>query len=99
MVIIWRLGERRPLLYLLATTLTLILAEGIRYGLSQSLCQHSSGKVDGSFLGTFLETLALGWLVIGWVAITEEDWADFESGESHGEQKASEGGIMNQSRW
>ncbi|KAH9811019.1 chitin synthase III catalytic subunit-domain-containing protein [Melampsora americana] len=81
MVITYRLGERRPMIHLISGVLTLILAEAARFGLSYSICRSSSGAVDSSFIATFLETAALGWLVGGWVAITEADWDDFEAWE------------------
>ncbi|KAG0143230.1 hypothetical protein CROQUDRAFT_49140 [Cronartium quercuum f. sp. fusiforme G11] len=88
-VVLHRLGERRPLIYTFGAAITLALAEASRYGLSHTLCRRSSGSVDGSFLGTFLETAALGWLLTGWVAITEANWDEFEAwdpGSTHGGQ-------------
>ncbi|EGG01583.1 uncharacterized protein MELLADRAFT_39059, partial [Melampsora larici-populina 98AG31] len=81
MVITYRLGERRPMIHVISAVFTLILAEAARFGLSHAICRRSSGSVDSSFIATFLETAALGWLVGGWVAITEADWDDFEAWE------------------
>ena len=38
---------------------------------SYTFLQNSKSKVDGSFVATVLETLAVGALYLGWTSITE----------------------------
>ena len=56
----------------------LVLSQGAYYALSYKICTGTRQKVDGSFLGTLLETGAMVVLFLAWQSITESSWDDFE---------------------
>ncbi|GAA95271.1 uncharacterized protein L969DRAFT_84997 [Mixia osmundae IAM 14324] len=71
------LREGRPALIFLAALLTFVLSQGIYYGLSEMICLRSGAKVDGSFLATFLESVTIVLIYLGWSGITEDEWDEY----------------------
>ncbi|KAF8522916.1 chitin synthase III catalytic subunit [Hysterangium stoloniferum] len=75
-VVLGILREVRPLWYYVLAAVLFVLSQLDYFLLSKVICNASSGKVDGSFIATLLETLAVGVLVWGWKSITEDTWDD-----------------------
>lgn len=57
-----------------AAAFVFILSQGAYYALSYKICDGTSQRVDGSFLATLLETVALVLVYFGWRSITEDSW-------------------------
>ena len=55
-----------------ATLVLFALSQAARYALSQTICTGTNAKIDGSFLGTLLETATLVLLYLSHKAITED---------------------------
>lgn len=68
--------EFKPILFFTATLFVFVLSQAARYALSHRICTGTDQKVDGSFLGTLLETATLGLLYASWQSITEDTWDD-----------------------
>jgi hypothetical protein len=68
------LRETKPLLYYLITALLFVLSQLDFFLLSKIICKAADGKVDGSFIATLLETVAIIVIYFGWKSITEESW-------------------------
>jgi len=75
-VVLGILRERRPMGYFFIAGILFVLSQLAFFLLSKILCKHSKSKVDGSFIATVLETLAVGALFLGWKSITEDSWDD-----------------------
>ncbi|TFY82526.1 hypothetical protein EWM64_g1485 [Hericium alpestre] len=75
-VVLGMLHEVRPMLYYLAAATLFVLSQLDFFLLSRVICDGASRKIDGSFIATVLETLAVGALYLGWRNITEESWDD-----------------------
>jgi len=70
------LRERRPMLYYFSSAVLFVLSQLDYFLLNKVICRGSNSKVDGSFVATVLETLAVAALYLGWRSITEESWED-----------------------
>jgi hypothetical protein len=57
-----------------AAAAAFILSQGAYYALSYKICTGTNQKVDGSFLATLLETVAIVLVYFGWRSITEDTW-------------------------
>lgn len=68
--------EVKPVVLFTATFGVFVLSQAARYALSHRICTGTSQKVDGSFLGTLLETATVGLLYASWESITEDTWDD-----------------------
>ncbi|KAG8826511.1 hypothetical protein FRC19_008763 [Serendipita sp. 401] len=75
-VIIVVLRERKPLIYLSLAFLSITGSQVVYMLANKPLCKVSDAKVDGSFIATLLETIAVVLLVVTWSSITEETWGD-----------------------
>ncbi|CAG7850597.1 SubName: Full=Related to export control protein CHS7 {ECO:0000313/EMBL:CCA71545.1} [Serendipita indica DSM 11827] len=61
----------------LTIAIVIMAASQVIYMLANSpLCKVSNQKVDGSFIATLLETVAVVFLVVTWSSVTEESWGD-----------------------
>jgi len=70
------LREIRPMwFYILAATL-FVLSQLDYFLLNKVICKGTDGKIDGSFIATFLETASVVVLYLAWRSITEESWDD-----------------------
>lgn len=68
------LREKKPALLFTASAISFILSQGAYFALSYKICTGTKNKVDGSFLATLLETVAIVLLWFGWKSITEDSW-------------------------
>lgn len=73
-VVVRVLKEKKPLLLFTAAAGAFILSQGAYYALSYKMCTGTNEKVDGSFLATLLETVAVVLVFLGWRSITEDTW-------------------------
>ena len=65
-------SDTDPHLGYLTLAVVIVAASQVIYMLANSpLCKVSKQKVDGSFLATLLETIAVVFLVITWSSVTE----------------------------
>ncbi|KAF5380016.1 hypothetical protein D9615_006296 [Tricholomella constricta] len=70
------LNERRPMFFYALSALLFVLSQLAWFLLGRVICTASNRRVDGAFLGTVLETAAVGVLFLAWRSITEESWDD-----------------------
>ncbi|KAF1353181.1 chitin synthase III catalytic subunit [Delphinella strobiligena] len=68
------LGERRPMLYLLAATLLFAISQIFQYVISVHLCNASNGAINGGLFETLFVLLAVIMIWVYWSSITEDDW-------------------------
>jgi hypothetical protein len=62
------------IVFFTASFFTFCLSQAAYFALSYTICQGTGAKVDGSFLGTLLETTAVTFLFLAWRSITESSW-------------------------
>lgn len=78
-IVLQVLNEMRPLWYYLLSAALFVLAQLAWFLLNKVICKGSNQKIDGSFVATILETLAVWVLFLAWRSITEETWdEDFQ---------------------
>ena len=65
------LGERKPMLYLIATTLLFAIGQIFNYVISVHICRPTHGKIDGAFFETLFTLLSVVSLWTFWSSITE----------------------------
>jgi hypothetical protein len=65
------LGERRPMLYLIAAALLFAIGQIFNYVISVHICNPTHGKIDGAFFETLFTLLSVVTLWIFWSSITE----------------------------
>lgn len=65
------LGERKPMLYLIAAMLLFALGQIFSYVISVHICNPTNGKIDGAFFETLFTLLSVVTLWIFWSSITE----------------------------
>ncbi|KAH8831990.1 chitin synthase III catalytic subunit [Flagelloscypha sp. PMI_526] len=70
------LNERRPMWFYILALILFVLSQLAWLLLGKVVCKGSGAKVDGSFIGTVLETAAVGVVWLSWRSITEESWDD-----------------------
>ena len=68
------LGERRPMLYLLAAAVLFALGQIFNYTISHFICSGTNGKIDGAMFETLFTFLSVGMVWVFWSSITEDDW-------------------------
>ena len=68
------LGERKPMLYLIAATLLFAIGQIFNYVISVHICNPTHGKIDGAFFETIFTLLSVVTIYIFWSSITEDDW-------------------------
>jgi hypothetical protein len=68
------LGERKPMLYLLAAALLFALGQIFNYVVSVHICNGTHGKIDGALFETFFTLLSVVTVWTFWSSITEDDW-------------------------
>jgi len=68
------LGERRPMIYLIAAALLFGLGQIFNYVVSTHICNGTSGKIDGALFETLFTLLSVVMIWVFWSSITEDDW-------------------------
>ncbi|KAI9853192.1 MAG: hypothetical protein M1838_000048 [Thelocarpon superellum] len=68
------LGERRPMVYLVAAVLLFAIGQIFQYIASTHICQGTGGRIDGSFFENLFTIFAVVVLWVFWSSITEDDW-------------------------
>jgi len=73
-IVLQVLNEIRPLWYYILSAALFVLAQLAWFLLGKVICKGSNQKIDGSFVATILETMAVWVLYLAWRSITEETW-------------------------
>ncbi|KAF9034236.1 hypothetical protein BDZ89DRAFT_1130779 [Hymenopellis radicata] len=68
------LNEVKPMWFYVIAAILFVLGQLAWFLLGKVICKGSDAKVDGSFIGTVLETAAVGVIYLAWKSITEESW-------------------------
>lgn len=68
------LGERKPMLYLIAAALLFALGQLFNYVISVHICNPTNGAIDGAFFETLFTLLSVVTIFVFWSSITEDDW-------------------------
>lgn len=68
------LGERKPMIYLVAAVLLFALGQIFQYVISVHICNPSHGKVNGALFETLFTLLSVVAVFVFWSSITEDDW-------------------------
>ncbi|KAF1844678.1 uncharacterized protein K460DRAFT_365625 [Cucurbitaria berberidis CBS 394.84] len=68
------LGERKPMLYLLAAALLFAIGQVFQYVISVHICTGTVGKINGGLFETLFTLLAVVMIWVFWSSITEDDW-------------------------
>jgi len=68
------LGERRPLIYLVAAAILFAIGQVFQFVISVHICNGSSGKINGGLFESLSTLLAVGMIWVFWSSITEDDW-------------------------
>ncbi|MDI1489267.1 MAG: hypothetical protein OHK93_008545 [Ramalina farinacea] len=68
------LGERKPMIYLLAAALLFAIGQIFQYVISKHICTGTSGKIDGALFETLFTLLSVVMIWVFWSSITEDDW-------------------------
>ena len=66
------LGERKPMLYLLAAALLFAIGQIFNYVISVHICDPTNGKIDGAFFETLFTLLSVVAVWVFWSSITGE---------------------------
>ncbi|KAH6903772.1 chitin synthase III catalytic subunit [Coprinopsis sp. MPI-PUGE-AT-0042] len=72
------LRETKPMWFYILSAILFVLSQLAMFLLNKVICNAANAKIDGMFIATVLETLAVGVLYLGWKSITEESWDDDE---------------------
>jgi hypothetical protein len=75
------LGERKPMIYLIAAALLFAIGQIFNYVISVHICKPTHGKIDGAFFETFFTLLSVVAVWVFWSSITEDDWPSSVSGQ------------------
>ncbi|KIJ29571.1 hypothetical protein M422DRAFT_83925, partial [Sphaerobolus stellatus SS14] len=70
-VVLGLLREVRPLWFYILVAILFVLSQLDYFVLSKVICNGSNMKVDGSFIATLLETLAVAVIYLAWRSVTE----------------------------
>lgn len=65
------LGERKPMIYLIAAALLFAIGQIFNYVISVHICKPSHGKIDGAFFETLFTLLSVVAVWVFWSSITE----------------------------
>jgi hypothetical protein len=68
------LGERKPMLYLLAAALLFAIGQIFQYVISVHICNGTDGKINGGLFSTLFTLLSIVMIWVFWSSITEDDW-------------------------
>jgi Chitin synthase export chaperone len=68
------LGERKPMIYLVAAALLFAIGQIFNYVISVHICNPTKGKIDGAFFETIFTLLSVVAVWTFWSSITEDDW-------------------------
>lgn len=68
------LGERRPMVWLVAAALLFAIAQIFNYVISVHICKPTNGAIDGAFFQTLFNLLSVIMVWVFWSSITEDDW-------------------------
>lgn len=68
------LGERKPMVYLLAAAVLFAIGQIFNYVVSIHICNGTNGKIDGSMFQTLFTLLSVVAVWVFWSSITEDDW-------------------------
>ncbi|KAI4662858.1 hypothetical protein J4E85_009541 [Alternaria conjuncta] len=68
------LGERKPMLYLLAAGLLFAIGQIFQYVISVHICNGTDGKINGGLFSTLFTLLSVVMIWVFWSSITEDDW-------------------------
>ena len=68
------LGERRPMIWLLAAALLFAIGQIFQYVISVHICKPTDGAIDGNFFQALFNVLSVITIWIFWSSITEDDW-------------------------
>jgi hypothetical protein len=77
------LGERKPMIYLIAAALLFAIGQIFNYVISVHICKPTNGKIDGAFFETFFTLLSVVAVWVFWSSITEDDWPSSVSGQPY----------------
>ncbi|KDQ49990.1 hypothetical protein JAAARDRAFT_200331 [Jaapia argillacea MUCL 33604] len=75
-IVVGVLNEVRPMWYFILAAILFVLSQLDFFLLNKVICKGSTAKVDGSFVATILETIAVWVLYSAWKSITEDSWDD-----------------------
>ena len=65
----------RPLaVTLLGAAFAFALGQAAQLALSHRICTGTNAKIDGSWIGTLLETVTIGLIYAAWQMVTEDEW-------------------------
>ncbi|BGP13070.1 hypothetical protein JCM10213v2_000989 [Rhodosporidiobolus nylandii] len=81
-VVIRVLREKKPLFTLLGAAFVFCLSQAAYYALSHKICTGTNARIDGSWIGTLLETVTVGLVYAAWRMVTEDEWEDYTIGGS-----------------
>ncbi|KAF9258313.1 hypothetical protein L218DRAFT_877422 [Marasmius fiardii PR-910] len=70
-IVLGVLNEIRPIWFFILSAGVFVLAQLGWFLLGKVICRRTNAKIDGSFIATFLETLCVFLLYLGWRSITE----------------------------
>ncbi|KIW99420.1 uncharacterized protein Z518_11408 [Rhinocladiella mackenziei CBS 650.93] len=68
------LGERKPMVYLIAAALLFAIGQIFQYVISVHICNPTNGKVNGALFETLFTLLSVVAVFVFWSSITEDDW-------------------------
>ncbi|CAG5154171.1 uncharacterized protein ALTATR162_LOCUS3495 [Alternaria atra] len=68
------LGERKPMLYLLAAAILFAIGQVFQYVISVHICNGTDGKINGGLFSTLFTLLSVVMIWVFWSSITEDDW-------------------------
>lgn len=68
------LGERKPMLYLIAAVLLFAIGQIFDFIVSTHICNGVNGKINGAMFETLFTLLAVVMVWVFWSSITEDDW-------------------------
>lgn len=68
------LGERKPMIPLVAAALLFAIGQIFNYVISKYICQGTNGKIDGALFETLFTLLSVVTIWFFWSSITEDDW-------------------------
>ncbi|KAF1961383.1 hypothetical protein CC80DRAFT_488674 [Byssothecium circinans] len=68
------LGERKPMLYLVAAALLFAIAQIFQWVVSVHICNGTTGKINGGLFQTLFTLLSVVMIWVFWSSITEDDW-------------------------
>ncbi|KAL6720198.1 hypothetical protein ACLMJK_002119 [Lecanora helva] len=75
------LGEKKPMVYLLAAALLFAIGQIFQYVISTHICHGTHGKIDGALFETLFTLASVIMIWVFWSSITEDDWPIPVSGE------------------